>query len=244
MMQTTQTMQPLQTILSPPKHDALKLLALISMVLDHIGYIFEPVLPEMLMVLLRCIGRLAFPIFAYYAAVGAKHTRRRIVYIGRLAVAALLTQPFFALMGDGVNVLVTLGMGVVSIWGYEWLKQSIGPVALIVPCLAAALCELVHTDYGAYGVLFVFCWHWLQYSKEKQFAAFTVLTIAVVSIPQLQTGSAQLLCLSALRVIHSFAQDVGSWRVVHLPRYTFYIFYPVHMGLLWLLYNLMFGVLR
>lgn len=65
------------------------------MTIDHIGFVFASVLPLGLMALMRGIGRLAFPVFAYYAAVGAVHTKNKAQYFLRLAVGAALSQPAF-----------------------------------------------------------------------------------------------------------------------------------------------------
>ena len=49
----------------------LKLIALITMTVDHMGLIlFDQ------FILLRIVGRLAFPIFAWMIAEGCRHTRR------------------------------------------------------------------------------------------------------------------------------------------------------------------------
>ena len=81
--------------------DTLKLIALVSMTIDHIGYLL---LPEYFS--LRVIGRLAFPIFAYYVAVGVEHTRDVYKYMYRVMVFACITQILFYLVGlDFQNVL-------------------------------------------------------------------------------------------------------------------------------------------
>ncbi len=68
----------------------LKFIALVIMLIDHIG---ATLLPDIFF--LRIIGRLAFPIFAYMVAVGAKRTRDLNVYISRMLIFSLVSQiPF------------------------------------------------------------------------------------------------------------------------------------------------------
>lgn len=68
----------------------LKFIALIVMLIDHVG---AKLLPQFF--ILRIIGRLSFPIFAYMVAVGAKRTRDLDIYISRMVIFSLISQiPF------------------------------------------------------------------------------------------------------------------------------------------------------
>ena len=70
----------------------LKLVAILSMTLDHFGAAFFPGAPWM-----RWIGRMAFPLFCYCMTVGLLYTRDIRKYLGRLAVFAVVSQPFYLL---------------------------------------------------------------------------------------------------------------------------------------------------
>ena len=68
----------------------LKLLAALCMVIDHIGVVFLPDIT-----VLRCIGRLAMPIFCFFVAEGYYHTKDRRKYLLRMGVFALIAElPF------------------------------------------------------------------------------------------------------------------------------------------------------
>jgi hypothetical protein len=69
------------------RNDVLKLLAMITMLIDHIGYMYFP--GEMMW---RTIGRLAFPIFAYQIAIGYSKTSNLKKYVQRLTLFAFITQ--------------------------------------------------------------------------------------------------------------------------------------------------------
>ena len=64
---------------------ALKCIAVVSMFIDHLGYTQFPGV-----LWLRCIGRLAFPIFAFQIAEGARRTENLGKYLARLAVFAVI----------------------------------------------------------------------------------------------------------------------------------------------------------
>lgn len=71
----------------------LKIIAAVSMTLDHIGGIFFP--GQLYWI---CIGRLAFPIFCYLIANGFFYTRSKLKYLIRLVICAFLSQlPFIAM---------------------------------------------------------------------------------------------------------------------------------------------------
>lgn len=88
---------------------ALKVIAVISMVIDHSAYYLmehETLLYEVM----RCFGRIAFPVFAFLIAEGFQHTRNRIKYFLQLLGFAVVSEvPWYLLNGaDGThNVLFT-----------------------------------------------------------------------------------------------------------------------------------------
>ena len=70
----------------------IRLIACLCMVIDHAGKMLFPQYPVM-----RLIGRMAFPLFAYGIAVGAVYTRDPIRYLSRVVLLALISQPLYAL---------------------------------------------------------------------------------------------------------------------------------------------------
>lgn len=114
----------------------LKWFALLFMTLDHIGYYFQPVLPTEVYFILRCIGRLAFPIFAFYVAKGFTRTRNPFHYLYRMASWALITH--FALSAvslftgriasvfsiEWTNVLVLFTFSITMLIGYDLAMRS------------------------------------------------------------------------------------------------------------------------
>jgi len=99
------------------RNDVLKVIAMVTMLIDHIGYIFFPN-----MMILRTIGRIAFPIFAYLIGIGYEHTSSLKKYMVRLFIFAMITQLPYSFFNKNLsyepyqlNILFTLLVGVLFI---------------------------------------------------------------------------------------------------------------------------------
>jgi hypothetical protein len=211
----------------------LKVFACLVMLIDHMGYIFFPNL-----LWLRVIGRLAFPLFAYFIAEGYRKTKDVTDYLGRLTLFALISQlPFmfaFNTKGLYLNVFFTLAMGLYAVYNYDKSKKL---YMLIVIALA---CQAVNTDYGAYGVLLVFLFNKYHDNFKEMVKSVILLTIAVqllqagikyYTIPSAYLSrnllfvlGIQPLCLLSLILIKFYNGERGA-----KLKYLFYAFYPVHL---------------
>ena len=81
-----------KTVRTNQNSGLIRLLACLFMLIDHVGKMFFPHVPEM-----RLIGRMAFPLFAYGIAVGAVYTHNPLKYVKRIVLLALVSQPLYAL---------------------------------------------------------------------------------------------------------------------------------------------------
>ena len=213
--------------------EGLKLIACVTMLIDHIGAAFVPVL------WLRVVGRIAFPIYCFLLAEGAFYTRNPRRYGTRLAIGALLAELPFELLFFGSismshsSVMVTLFLGFIAI---ESMKKWPGfwPVVFF-GCAVAA--EALGTDYGGMGVmLMVFFALTRQKSKVVQTIGVFIICwmiggfawqVGPISVPMEIVGVVAMLpiCLySGRKATHSKA-----------IQWAFYLFYPVHLTILYIL---------
>ena len=212
--------------------EGLKVIACVTMLLDHIGAVFVPGYG------LRIIGRLAFPVYCFLLAEGMAHTRDVRKYGLRLAIGALLSEiPFDLLFFGGFtwghqSVMVTLLLG----YGMTlWVRRMprLGLVAVIVCALAA---DVLNTDYGAMGVMMIALFTWTRALEDRlgwQAVGLAVLCwlkggagfqIGAVHIP------IQLFGVLAMVPICLYSGRKGtSSRAV---QWWFYLFYPVHLAVL------------
>lgn len=161
----------------------LKLLALCTMTLDHLGILLSlrgSISPE-LYDLLRTIGRMAMPLYCFLLAESFRHLQKddaRLRRFGlRLLILALISEPVFDffLMATPFtlryqSVIVTLLLG----FGAMWIGQLTRRPYLSAPAfvLAGALAWLLHTDYEAPGVLLIWLfWVYTQWGMERSWLA-------------------------------------------------------------------------
>ena len=110
----------------------LKLIAIISMTIDHIGaYLFysgsDIVSPQGIN-LMRSIGRMALPIFAYFLVVGYFKTRDIKKYISRIHLFAIISQIPFTLAFYYENYYVYESVNFIE-YDYKWLLAIIPMIA-------------------------------------------------------------------------------------------------------------------
>ena len=203
----------------------LKLIAVISMLIDHMGAVLFPQYQWM-----RCIGRLAFPIYCFLLTQGYLHTHDFKKYIMRMTVFALLSEIPFDLAFSHTwlnvryqNVYWTLLLGLIAIKAMEWLQVRLEPtwyVLSYVPVLLAAVTAgLIHTDYRAYGILIIFGF-WIFKKQKAALVVYETLIFACMS-------RIELFAVFAFIPIFLYNNQKGfSNRWI---RMGFYAFYPVHL---------------
>ena len=245
----------------------LKGAALVSMLLDHIGYVLLPALilygrshplawgGETLRSVywtLRSLGRPAFPLYLFLLLEGFRHTRSRGKYLLRLSLFALLSEiPFDLAMNKTLleftyqNVFFTLAIGLAALMGVDALHRAPGSRVLrgagIVLLFAAApaAARLLRTDYNAAGVM----------ALELLYAATWLRELRGGETPALRT-----LCWCAMLPALLLSSRRDWWCLLALPlvllyngekgrqpnRWFFYGFYPAHLLLLAALRALLF----
>lgn len=133
----------------------LKILAIITMIIDHVGVVFFPG-----QYIFRIIGRLAFPIYAFLLVEGMLHTRNISKYLFRLLIFGMISEiPYDLAFSNRImefsnwNIMFTLFIGGLAIaflirWGYT-------PYTCILICLLIAIAQLTNVDGGGYGVIVI-----------------------------------------------------------------------------------------
>lgn len=201
----------------------LKMTAMLSMTIDHLAYywgIENPYLYE----LMRTVGRIAFPTFAFLLAEGFVHTKNRQKYMLSLFIFALLSEiPWFLLNhDDSHNVLFTLLAGLLGLYVLENCKNRWLTMAFITSIACATI--FADTDYSWKGFGLVLIFYMFRGRPEFQ-TLFGIPLMYEYGI----TG-----ILMAFAIIWRYNGERGfvkgkAWK------YAFYAFYPVHLMLIYFL---------
>ncbi len=237
---------------------ALKIIAVISMLIDHIGAVFFPQAT-----ILRLIGRLAFPIYCFLIAEGYAYTKNAPRYLMRLGLFALISEvPFnLAFSGKlfylgGCNVFITLFLGLLATMLFDTIRKwdgiptfAVFILALVPVALLCRAADTVHSDYGKYGVLLIFIFWLFRENRTAailMFALCTILKYSLTSIANpdalrlfecigntwyLSFAKVQLYCLLAAIPLSLYSGKSGYKGF----KWFFYVFYPAHLTVLGLL---------
>lgn len=218
--------------------EGLKLLACVTMLIDHVGAVM---LPHVIM--LRLIGRLAFPIYCFLLSQGIKHTQKPGRYLLRMGIGMVLSEIpydllFYGRLTSGAHsVMVTLFLGLCM--GLLMQRLKFWPLKVLIVLPFAFLADILHTDYGAWGIVMMALFLLLE-AKGWQLAALSAaLLVLNWNMPswQLQVGSL-VLPLQAFAVVALVPVAFYSGRKVTRSRviqWGFYLFYPIHLLILLLL---------
>jgi len=210
--------------------ELLKWIAIITMTVDHVGLILYPEFT-----VLRSIGRLSFPLFAYLLILGMENTRNIRNYFTRLFIFALISQvPFFLAIDYGpfdlLNIFFTLSFGLLFI---HFFKK--GSLFVLVPLFASIV---IPFDYGVYGIAVIGCMYIL-----KENTKFGVFSLVLLNTLFLVPWNIQFLSIAAIPLI--VLHKNGSLNItrettekVTIPvwrKYFFYVYYPLHLTLIYII---------
>ncbi|WP_244898319.1 TraX family protein [Paenibacillus xylanexedens] len=196
-------------------------IAMITMLIDHIGAVFFPHIIE-----LRIIGRIAFPIYAFAVYVGYKHTRDVQKYIWRLFWIAIISQvPFMAAFNHySLNVVWTLWSALLVLFVIDKLKSKLLAIPIVIG--AGWFMEISQMDYGMYGLLLVLLFRYFQ---------GPVLVVAHVLLNALylllHNSSVQMYSVLATAGI-AIAQYYQAGFRMKGPRWVWRYFYPAHLAII------------
>lgn len=209
----------------------LKMVAIIAMLIDHIGGIlFVGTQYEFYF---RVIGRIAFPIFCFLIVEGFYHTSNLRRYMLRLGVFAIISEvPFDLAFSDyttpqGIlekqNVFFTLYIGLVTIMlmrrvskKFAWNQVISSILNVMIVFSMSIIIIAINSDYTVLGILLIVAFYLFRGKK-------TALTIAVLALTF--SVSIQIFAVFSMLFIWYYNGEKGR----PMNKYIFYAFYPLHL---------------
>lgn len=209
----------------------IKLIAFSTMIIDHIGLFFFPNI-----ILLRIIGRLSFPLFAWLIANGASKTHSIKKYLLRILCLALVSQIPFTLANrfidpnfSSLNVVFTLFLGLISVAFIQRFRNKL--VWFLAITFLSIAASLLRVDYGPFGVILIATYYIFRNNiKHLLFAqififAFFNLLMGYNGFLSIETfGIVSLLFI----VLYNGKQGVRAKNI-------FYFFYPIQYIIIYLI---------
>ena len=223
--------------------NALKYIAILAMVIDHVGMMFVPIstFPG---VLCRVIGRLTAPIMCLFLSEGFAHTSSRKKYGIRLGIFALVSQvPYVLAQYNSVlkfdfNMIFTLFLCFLILLVYEYMPESHLRWVLIGGLIGASFIG----DWGIFAPLYVLGFYIYRDDRKGQLKTFIATSAGMVILNVafcLGQGYHwygelwQLGLFLFIPVLFLYNGERGSRAPFH--KWIFYFFYPLHLLVLWLI---------
>jgi len=218
---------------------ALKLIAVLAMTADHAGALAFPQ-----SVVLRLVGRLSFPIFAFLIAEGFQRTSDRKKYMLRLTIFAFVSEIPFDLAFSKAdtlkerlldfgnqNIFFTLAAGLLAVWCHEHFEKAGSRPAAYA---AAAVCilgsALMVADYSLYGVALIYFIYLFRQKPAALALSVTVVNALICLDAVLANGAGEMRSYIQLAAIAAvpFMLLYNGRRGPRL-KYLFYAYYPAHL---------------
>ncbi len=226
----------------------LKVIACLSMLIDHIGYLLFPQFA-----VFRYIGRVAMPIFAFLIAQGCIHTKNKTKYFLNIFILGVICQLFYTaenLINGSfytlyLNILFTFSLSLLICFGVVEIGRNKKAIPFLIAGIlfAVFVCFYLEKllsvrliiDYGFAGVILP-CFALLTKKPLLNKIFFSVGTLLFCLILQAEIPYIWY-SLLALPLIFLYNGKRGTKKL----KYLFYAFYPLHLGAIYLIYILFFA---
>lgn len=217
-------------------NNQLKIIAMIAMTCDHVG---KELFPQYKF--LQIIGRLALPIFSYMIAEGCYYTRNKKSYLLKIAILGIGCQAvyFIAERSFYQNILITFSLSVLTIYAIEnHIKKKdliSGFLAITDLFVIMSICVFMpqifksngfNIDYGLFGVLLPSAVYFCRGKIMKLFG----MSACLIGV-SFDLGGIQWFSLLSVILISQYNGKRGKMNL----KYLFYIFYPAHLAIIYLI---------
>lgn len=224
----------------------LKILACVFMLVDHMGVVFFPQYEWM-----RIVGRLAYPLFAFFIAEGCRYTRNKLKRFLSVFVLGLICEGvYIAFTGEYYgNILLTFSLSILLIYLLQASKKVFcrcrftGAMMFVLfgasLFLAYLFCKHIGVDYGFCGVITPVLVTVFDSVSDSAKQKYNLVHSRIISLFMLAVGlvlmalektalGCQLWALLALVLLVLYNGQKGRYSL----KYAFYLFYPLHLATL------------
>ena len=231
----------------------IKIFACIFMLIDHIGFFLFPNI-----IVLRYIGRLALPLFAFFIAEGAYYTKNKIRYLLSILLLGLSISLFIYIFTKDfeINILISFSLSLIMIFLFDLVRKYIFEKKIMLTILfsiiflsySIALIIFIYNyyiEYASFGILIPF---FLSLTQSKYYknpnpsneivksitfilSFILCMVISYYFIPINTNLAIQKYGIFSVIFILLYNNKRGKYNL----KYLFYIFYPLHVAILYLI---------
>lgn len=222
--------------------------AIVGMTACHFGVLFQSALPFPAYCACQALGGATFPIMAFLVDEGYRHTRSVRRYAARLAAFALVSQVPYGLFFEPVsielggsqvplpwtgNVLFTLLLGLLLVWGYERARSR----AVYWAACAAAVAASAFLDWGVAGPVMILMCHVLDGRRRRVLPALVpVVALGLPALGGVLGGDVSQLPGLLYEAVGGMAAVglLSAYDGARGPslKWFFYVYYPAHIAVL------------
>lgn len=222
---------------------AIKILACLFMLIDHIGVMFFPQCQ-----LMRIVGRLAYPLFAYFIAEGCRYTKNKTRrFLSVFLLGAICEFFYVATSGDYYgNILLTFSLSILLIYLLQYVKKTylsnktVSYLSFVLFLFSVVcvyfFCKYIGVDYGFFGVITPLLVTLFDDVTENAKDTYNLKSKRLLSLCGFFIGlvllsfvnpvlDCQVWCLLSVFIVALYNGERGRYNF----KYGFYLFYPLHM---------------
>ncbi len=213
----------------------IKIIALLSMTLDHIGWIlFDG------QRVLNILGRISFPLFAYMVAEGSIYTRNRLKRILSIFSVGIICQIFFFIFEQSLdlNIFLTFSMSLVLIMTLQKAEEDKSlPLYILFGVLSGiffGISEILpnkiteyyfNVQYGAVGVFLPVA----VYLIKNKWLKLIAVAVFMITFSITNQTTFYLWSLFSLVFLAMYNGKGGKLKL----KYLFYFYFPLHFAVIY-----------
>ncbi len=223
--------------------NTIKIIAMVTMFIDHLGVTFETTFPKWLYFVCRIIGRISLPLFAYFIAEGFFYTHNKLKYGLTLFTFGIIYHITYGLLfgyeKPTFNILFSFSFSTIIMFLYDKFFREQNILQKTSFCFILGFSffiiyllnkTIINISFGVLGIILPLIFYCFKPEKIKPLIIFSVI-IVLKTILSSFLGSEfsfnnfiTIFALLAIPFISLYNGKKGKYNI----KYLFYWFYPLH----------------
>lgn len=211
----------------------LKIIALITMTIDHIGAVLFPEIE-----VFRIVGRISFPIFLFMIVNSYTYTSDKMVFMKRLTVFTYAsTVPFYLAFHQPFDIGFTYLLVLSAIGGMDLIDKSYkekgsidirGILLAVMPVLYSSILGK-NLSYGWFAICMGILIYYRDYVGLYPCIVLSVLLVYTYGLFDRTQITPLLMSVPVFWLLFVYDKTLSYKKQTTLQKYFYYIYYPIHL---------------